>query len=101
MSDDKHEDGHGHGPPPGERKHYFDHPQNVRKVLRIFFTCCVLLFSIDLFELAGFHFKHTHYDVEGWVGFYGVYGFIGCTVLVLAAKVLRKIVMRGEDYYDG
>jgi hypothetical protein len=45
-------------------------------------------------------FKHTHYDVEVWPGFYGIYGLVGCTLLVLAAKVLRKGVMRDEDYYD-
>ena len=101
MSDDKNEESGVHGPPPGERKFYFDHPKNVKKVLRLFFFCCVVLFSVDLLELVGFEFKHTHYQVEGWIGFYGIYGFIGCTILVLAAKVLRKIVMRNEDYYDG
>ena len=100
-SDETKDSGSGGHAPPGERKHYFDHPKNVKKVLRIFFVCCVLLFSIDLLELAGFYFKHPHYQVEGWVGFYGVYGFIGCTILVLAAKLLRKVVMRNEDYYDG
>ena len=29
-----------------------------------------------------------------------VYGFVACVALVLAAKLLRRGVMRPEDYYD-
>lgn len=32
---------------------------------------------------------------------YAVYGFVACVILVLLGIVLRKIVMRGEDYYGG
>lgn len=33
-------------------------------------------------------------------GFHAAYGFVSCVLLVLAATQLRKLVMRGEDYYD-
>lgn len=32
---------------------------------------------------------------------YAVYGFVACVVLVLIGRVLRRIVMRSEDYYRG
>lgn len=32
---------------------------------------------------------------------YAAYGFVACVILVLLGIVLRKIVMRGEDYYGG
>jgi hypothetical protein len=32
--------------------------------------------------------------------FYGLYGFVSCVLLVVAAKELRKVLMRSEDYYD-
>ena len=31
----------------------------------------------------------------------GLYGFVACVFLVLMAKLLRRILMRPEDYYDG
>ena len=83
------------------RQHFFDHPKNLRGFLGIFFVLCVLLLSLDLVDLLGIlPFKEPHFAAEQWFGFYGIFGFLGCTLLVLAAKVLRKIVKRDEDYYD-
>ena len=45
-------------------------------------------------------FEHGELPVEGWFGFYALYGFVACVLLVLVAKQLRKILMRDEDYYD-
>lgn len=55
---------------------------------------CALLLISDLF-----YDKHAHYGFEDWFGFYGIYGFLGCVLLVLAAKELRRLVKRDEDYY--
>lgn len=33
-------------------------------------------------------------------GSYAIYGFVGCCVLVLLGRVLRRLVMRGERYYE-
>ena len=64
---------------------------------------CVVLIALD----AVVHRHHlTFQDAEGvdfpydgWFGFFGIYGFMACVVLVLLAKELRKFVMRREDYY--
>jgi hypothetical protein len=37
---------------------------------------------------------------EGFFGFYALYGFVACVLLVLLAKEMRKLVMRDEDYYE-
>ncbi len=80
---------------------FLDDPRNVRKILRIFYICCAVLIALDLFDvLQIIAFKRPHSSAEGWFGFYSVYGFVGCFLLVLAAKVLRRVVMRKEDYYD-
>jgi hypothetical protein len=56
---------------------------------------CALLLAVDpLVE------KHGHYAAENWIGAYGLYGFVSCVLLVLAAKELRKLIRRREDYYD-
>lgn len=74
----------------------FDHPKNVKRLLVGFFSCVALLLAVDLF----FH-KHAIFPWEAAFGFYSVYGFVACVVLVLVAKyILRPLVMRKEDYYD-
>ena len=79
-----------------ERKHFFDDPGNVKKVLRIFYVICAGLLLADF----AYH-RHVVHEWEGWWGFYAGYGFIACVLLVLIAKEMRKLVMRREDYYDG
>lgn len=74
----------------------FDKPQNVKRLLYGFYACVVLLVSVDLF-----YHKHTIFPWEGYFGFYAVFGFVACVILVIVAKyVLRPLVMRKEDYYD-
>lgn len=77
----------------GERW-WLDQPRNIRKIVIALYTVSALLLVIDpLVEKHGFAITHL------W-GFYGIYGFVACVFLVLAAKELRKLVMRPEDYYD-
>ena len=78
-----------------ERKRWLDEPRNVKRIFWSVWAVCGLLFVAD-----AFYEKHPHFEVEGWFGFYGIFGFVACVGLVLAAKVLRKIVKRDEDYYD-
>jgi len=81
--------------PAGERDYFFDNPRNVRLVLRIFYAICALLFVIDFV----YHRHIIHPWEKAW-GFYAIFGFVACVVLVLVAKEMRKIVMRREEYYD-
>ncbi len=73
----------------------FDNPKNVKR-LRLFFY--IALAAVLVAEL--FIEKHHGFEVEHFFGFYAVYGFISYVFLIFAAKLLRKIVMRKEDYYD-
>ena len=87
-------------------KHLFDEPRNVRRVLRGLYAICAALFLIDavdflLHKFAGFSaLRHEEGPLDWLPGYYGIYGFVACALLVLAAKELRKILMRDEDYYD-
>lgn len=78
-----------------ERKRWLDDPRNVDKIFYWLCGACALAFMADfLFE------KHGYFSWEHWTGFHGVYGFISCVGLVLAAKQMRRLVKRSEDYYD-
>ncbi|MBF0377927.1 MAG: hypothetical protein HQK72_10660 [Desulfamplus sp.] len=77
-------------------KHIFDDPQNVKRLLIIFFSSVVLLFILDFFVN-----KHGHFPWENWTGFYAVFGFVACVLLVLVSRfILRPLVKRKENYYD-
>ncbi len=78
-----------------EKTYWLDNPRNVAKVFWGLVVVCALLFAAD-----AFYDKHVELEAESWFGFYGIFGFVACVALVLAAKELRKILMRGEDYYD-
>lgn len=79
-----------------DRKYWLDDPRNVTRICWALYVVCALLFLAD-----GFYHKHPHFAVESWFGFYAIYGFFACVGLVLAAKVLRILLKRPEDYYDG
>jgi hypothetical protein len=77
------------------RKYWLDDPRNVTRIFWSVWIVCGLLFVAD-----AFYDKHPHFTAEGWFGFYGIFGFVACVGLVLAAKALRVILKRPEDYYD-
>lgn len=87
------------------KKHLWDDPANVKRFLKGFFWTCLLFLLLDgLFVIDKFH-KHLSFEegvftIEAWIGFFSVYGFISCALIVLIAKQLRKVLMRSEDYYD-
>ncbi len=78
-----------------EKKHVFDNPKNVKRVIHGLYIACAVVFAADFFIE-----RHIDHPWESMVGFYGIYGFITFSILVLGAKELRKILMRKEDYYD-
>lgn len=78
-----------------ERRYWLDEPRNVDRVVWALYSICAFLLAIDIFVP-----KHGPFGIEHVFGFYGIYGLIACIGLVLAAKALRVILMRPEDYYD-
>lgn len=77
------------------RQDFFDKPENISKILKVFYVLCVLLVVADFIV-----HRHIYHDWEKIPTFYAVYGFVGCVLLVLVAKAMRKVLMKEEDYYD-
>ena len=67
----------------------------MKRLIWAVYVVCAVLFALDFF----IH-RHVLTSWEGWYGFYGIFGFVSFVGLVLAAKEMRKIVMRKEEYYD-
>ena len=78
-----------------DRKYWLDDRQNITKVVWGLVILCGILFVAD-----AFYDKHPHFIAETYFGFFGIFGFVVCVGLVLAAKVMRILLKRGEDYYD-
>lgn len=77
------------------KTYLFDSKRNVRFVVRALIAACILLFGLD-FVLH----RHAYHPLEEIPGFYAIYGFVACVLLVLLAKEMRKLLIRREDYYD-
>ena len=87
----------------GTRKNWLDERRNVDLICYVLYATCAVLALLDLL-----YEKHPTCDCtetviqnwEQWFNFYGFFGFIACVCLVLAAKQMRKVLKREEDYYD-
>jgi hypothetical protein len=86
---------HRHVPNGDEPTYFLEKPENVRWLFRAFYALCALLVAADLVV-----HRHMVHPWERLPGFYALYGFVGIVVLVIVAKLLRRAVMRPEDYYD-
>ncbi len=78
-----------------EKTHFFDKPRNLQRFLRGFYIVCAILLAVE-FVLH----RHVGHDWEKLWGFYAVYGFVACVLLVEIAKLMRALLMRAPDYYE-
>ena len=60
----------------------------------------LLILAFVLLILEFFVHRHAETDIENIVFFPALYAFVICVAIVLGGIVLRKLVMRREDYYN-
>ena len=80
---------------PEQKKYLFDNPRNVSLVVRGLYLVCIVLILLDFIV-----HRHVSVEWESLPGFYALFGFMACVAIVLISILLRKILRRGEDYYD-
>jgi len=73
---------------------------HLKTVVRLSLAVLALLVLID--AIPGVVDKeHAHTSAEHWPGFWAVFGFVGCVVLILLSKAFGHAgIMTREDYYD-
>ena len=81
--------------PVDEKPGWLDRKENVTKIVRTLYVVCGLVILADLFAR-----NYSETEIDEIKFFYGVYGFVASVVLVLATKLMRKVLSRREDYYD-
>lgn len=74
---------------------WFDQPRNIARLVHALYAACALLLVAGLFAP-----KYGPFAIEHWPGFHAVAGLVACAALVLAGHVLRRLLLRPEDYYD-
>ena len=70
-------------------------PETIRKLWRLFIA---VLAAVVLAELLVP--QEAHFDVERLFGFYALFGFVACAVLIVLAKALGVFLKRADTYYD-
>ncbi len=81
---------------PESDTHLFDRPANRRRLVRLLIAVSAVLLVLDAVLD-----RHTSHPWDGVFGFYPLYGFVACVVLVLLATQMRVLLGRDEDYYQG
>ena len=60
----------------------------------VLFICIILI----LLEFLGH--RHGEVDIEDFLFFPAIFGYISCIIIFKVGVALRSIFMRDEDYYD-
>ena len=79
----------------GDDERWLDRPGSVDTLIKALVAVSLVSVLADFF-----YHKHGHWHFQEFFGFDAWYGFVACVGLVIAAKGLRVLLMRDEDYYD-
>jgi hypothetical protein len=74
---------------------WLDRPSSISLIIKVLVLACVISVLADFF-----YHKHGDYHFQEWFAFDAVFGFLAYVGLITAAKGLRRLLMRDEDYYD-
>lgn len=80
---------------PDEPVHWLRKPATIRVLWVI--GCVVLAVTLFVQRWVPLH---GHFGWDDWYGFYAAFGFVGCVLMVVAAKVLALWVKRPDTYYQ-
>ena len=63
--------------------------------------CCLILALLVLCDALLLDKAKAHTAVENMPGFWSVFGFVSCVVIIFVSKWFGKLgITRQEDYYD-
>jgi hypothetical protein len=74
-----------------------------RRLKALVWLSCLALALLVVFDaIPGLVDKeHAHTKAEHFPGFWAVFGFVGCALIILVSKWFGHAgIMRREDYYD-
>jgi len=69
------------------------------KTIRLLWWTFSAILALTLFAQFFVHI-YEYFTVDGWPGFYAIFGFLSCVAMVLFAKVLGFVLKRPDNFYD-
>jgi len=78
----------------GQKLLWVEKPGNIKRMVLVLAIICAVLFIADFTGL-----RYGHFSIEEVPGFYGVFGFLAFSFIVISTKYLRMLIGRNEDYY--
>ena len=60
----------------------------------------LIIVALMLLVLEFVFHRHAEVEIENLVFFPALYAFVVCVAIVLGGIVLRRLIMREEDYYN-
>ena len=76
-------------------RHWLTRPQTIARLWRFFIP---VLAAVVLAEFLVPH--EAHFALERVFGFYALFGFVACAVLIVFAKAIGIFLKRPDTYYD-
>lgn len=74
--------------------------QRLKLLVRVGIGVLALLVVIDALPVL-VDKEHAHTAAERWPGFWAVFGFVGCALIVFLSKAFGHAgIMKREEYYD-
>ena len=74
--------------------------QRLKTVVGLCYVVLALLIVVDALPFL-VDKEHAHTKAEQWPGFWSLFGFVACALIVLLSKWYGKAgIMQREDYYD-
>ena len=72
----------------------------LKTVVRVCFVVLAVVVLLDAIP-AIVDKEHAHTAAEHWPGFWSLFGFIGCALIIIISKWFGHAgIMTREDYYD-
>ncbi|MDO9475592.1 MAG: hypothetical protein Q7L07_02680 [Pseudohongiella sp.] len=75
--------------------HWLVRPSTIRLLWWIFGVILALTVIAQIF----IHL-HDYFTLDGFFGFYAIFGFVSCLAMVVFAKLLGVFLKRPDTYYD-
>jgi uncharacterized membrane protein SirB2 len=76
------------------KRHWLLRPGSIRALWLLFIAVLVVTVLAEFFVA-----REAHFQAERWIGFYALYGFLACAVLIIGAKTLGLALKRPDTYY--
>lgn len=67
----------------------------------VVWICCGLIALVVLIDIFAVDKEHAHTAIEKIPGFWAVFGFVACVLIIILSKWFGHAgIMTREDYYD-